>query len=355
MITTRTRRPHADRAVPTPAAPRLRPRQARVAKWIGFSVAVLGAAAVVNALRAQAAEKRYPPRGSFVAVDGVRVHYTEHGDSDAPPIVLIHGNFSMVQDWELSDVLDQLRQTHRVIVFDRPGYGYSERPTGTKWTAQAQAAQFVAAAAQLGVERPVVVGHSWGTLPALAWALDHPERIGGLVLLSGYYYPTTRPDVISQKPLTLPVIGDIVRWTAAPIQLRVFQRLGERQIFGPSPTNTYFTRNFPWELAARPSQVRATFADTAQMTDAAASLAPRYGELTLPIAIVHGTGDRLVGVEAHAERLASELPHARLVVIEGAGHMVQHIAPGIVSEAIEAVAAQVASEAAATPQDRVFA
>lgn len=321
---------------------RTRARPAGRGRWLGWAAAALGGAALINAVRVRAAEANTPPPGKFVEVDGVRVHYTEHGASrPGTPIVLIHGNFSMVQDFELSDVTHRLALRHRVIVFDRPGFGYTERPSGVKWTAQRQADLLAAAAAQLGVTRALLVGHSWGTLAALAWALDHPEAVAGLVLMSGYYYPTPRPDVLAQKPLTLPVIGDIVRWTVAPIQLRLSKPLGNRQIFGPSPTNEYFDRNFPWELAARPSQIGATFADTAQMTDAAASLAPRYAELTLPVTVVVGDGDRLVDYEAHSERLARELPQAKLVVIPGAGHMVQHIDPGAVTDAVEATLAAV--------------
>ena len=305
----------------------------------------LGVAAIVNALRVTAAEAANPPLGNFVEVDDIRIHYTEHGaQRDGTPIVLIHGNFSMVQDWELSDVTHRLALNHRVIVFDRPGFGYTGRPAGAKWTAERQAALLAAAAAQLGVERPVLVGHSWGTLTSLAWALNLPSQVAGLVLMSGYYFPTMRLDVLAQKPLALPVIGDILRWTIAPIQLRIAKPLGNRQIFGPSPTNKYFNQNFPWEMAARPSQIRATIADTAQMTDVAASLSPRYSELTLPITIVVGDGDRLVDYHAHSVRLADELPQAKLVVIPGAGHMVQHIEPGAVVDAVVALVALVDSQ-----------
>lgn len=318
---------------------RRRSRAATIALAVGGA---LGAAAIVNAVRARAAEAANPPMGKFVEVNGVRVHYIEHGaQRGGTPIVLIHGNFSMVQDWELSDVTHRLALNHRVIVFDRPGFGYTDRPAGTKWTAERQAALLTAAAAQLGAEQPILVGHSWGTLAALAWALNFPGQVAGLVLMSGYYFPTMRPDVLAQKPITLPVIGDVVRWTIAPIQLRVAKPLGNRQIFGPSPTNKYFDQNFPWELAARPSQIRATIADTAQMTDVAARLSPRFAELTLPVTIVVGDGDRLVDYQAHSVRLANELSQAELVVIPGAGHMVQHIEPGVVTDAIVALVALV--------------
>src|SRR5207237_7837134 len=130
----------------------------------------------------------------------------------------------------LSGIVGRLAERHRVVIFDRPGSGYSARPRNRLWTPQEQAALLVAASAQLGLGRPVVVGHSWGTLVALAWALDHPERLSALGLASGYYYPTPRPDVISTVPVALPVIGDLWCWTGAPLVGRLMLPAGNRLI-----------------------------------------------------------------------------------------------------------------------------
>src|SRR5438445_724921 len=70
---------------------------------------------------------------------------------------------------------------------------------------------------QLGVERPVVVGHSWGTIVALALAERHQADVAGLVLLSGYYFWTLRPDVLLVVAGALPVLGDVLRYTVSPL------------------------------------------------------------------------------------------------------------------------------------------
>ena len=145
----------------------------RTGTVLGAAAAALGAAALYNSYRARQVERQHPPTGRFVEVDGVRLHYLERGAG--PPVVLLHGNVVTAEDWILSGVLDQVaEQGHRVIAFDRPGYGYSDRPRGTAWTAAAQADLLRRAFARLGIERPVVVGHSWGTLAALALALADP-------------------------------------------------------------------------------------------------------------------------------------------------------------------------------------
>jgi predicted alpha/beta-fold hydrolase len=122
-------------------------------------VGALALAAVANHLLARRAERTNPPLGRFLQVDEVRLHYLEQGQG--APLVLLHGNGGMIQDFLASGLVDRAAERHRVIVFDRPGYGYSERPRGRLWTPEAQADLLAAALRQLGVERATVLGHSW--------------------------------------------------------------------------------------------------------------------------------------------------------------------------------------------------
>src|SRR4051812_32892571 len=142
-----------------------------------------GALALVNHLLARRTERRHPPLGSFMVVDGVRLHYSDRGEG--APVVLIHGNGVSGADWDTSGVAALLLRDHRVIIFDRPGFGYSDRPRGRVWTADRQAELLYKALRQLGVARPTVVGHSWGAIVALALAARHQAELAGLVLLSG--------------------------------------------------------------------------------------------------------------------------------------------------------------------------
>src|SRR5918911_2353845 len=152
--------------------------------------AALGGAALYSSAKARDAERQHPPIGRFIDVDGVRLHYIEKGKGD--PVVLIHGNGTMIQDFTVSGLVDRLSERYRVIVFDRPGFGYSERPRNRVWTPSAQAELLRKALDQLGVDRPVVLGHSWGTLVAVALGLARPAQGRGLGLVAGYHYPTPR-------------------------------------------------------------------------------------------------------------------------------------------------------------------
>ena len=252
--------------------------------------------------------------------------------------MLLHGNGTMARDFVLSGVLDLLAKDHRVIAFDRPGFGFSERPRGRIWTAEAQAALLHKALLGLKVRQAVVVGHSWGTLVALALALREPADVAGLVLLSGYYFPSVRADVALGSWPAVPVLGDILRYTISPLLGRLMAPMVYRKLFAPSPVAQRFASEFPLELAVRPSQIRASAAETALMIPGAAGLAGHYPELSIPVAIVAGLGDKIVDCDRQAGRLGAELPQSTLRKVPDAGHMIHHIVPEQVAAVILDVA-----------------
>lgn len=311
-------------------------RKIPAAAKIGLAAAALGAAAWFNRKAARAAEADNPPIGKFVEVDRARLHYVERGDGD--PLVMLHGLGSLVQDFLGSGLIDRAAERYRVIAFDRPGYGYSDRPKDQTWTPEAQAALIRSALAKLGIERPLVLGHSWGTLPALALALDHPEGVAGLVLMAGPYFPIARPDPILMALPAMPVIGAVLANTTSPLLARATRGAIIRKIFAPNPVPPEFAR-FPVQLSLRPGQIRASAGDAGLLQLAELRLAKRYGELRLPVAIVAGDGDQLVPFE-HAERLRQLLPHSSFHRLEGVGHMVHWVAPDDVMAAIDTAAAR---------------
>lgn len=321
------------------AQERARPRRNRA--LLATGVALAGAAWVVQRYARQA-ERDNPPVGNFIDVDGVRLHYVEHGQGQ--PLVLLHGDGSMIQDFEISGLIDAAARDYRVIAFDRPGYGYSERPRTTIWTPQAQAHLLQKALRQLGVEQPIVLGHSWGTLVAVALALDYPDDVKSLVLLSGYYYPSARLDAPLLSPPAIPLIGDLLRYTVSPLIGRMMWPAMKWRIFSPAKVSPEFSHRFPVWMTLRPSQLRASAAEAALMIPAAYSLRHRYHELTMPVVIMSGDGDRYVDMHAQSERLHHALPHSTFHVTHGAGHMLHHLALNEVLEGIGQAATAVGAE-----------
>lgn len=312
-----------------------RPRPSTGALLFGAAATALAALAVGNGLLARRAEQRHPPRGKFVEVDGVRLHYFEAGEG--APVVLIHGNGVTAEDYVASGLFDRLAENHRVIAFDRPGFGYSKRPRSRIWTASAQATLLAGALDQLGVGRASVVAHSWGTLVALRLALLRPDLVAGLGLMSGYYWPTPRLDVPMLSGPAIPGFGDVLRYTLSPPIGWLMAPLVFRQIFSPAKVTDTFKAGFSTSMALRPSQIRASAADTALMPLEAMKLSKHYGELACPVVLIAGDGDKIASYKHQSVKLAEELG-CKLHTIEGAGHMVHHLAPDKVAAVLEALA-----------------
>jgi pimeloyl-ACP methyl ester carboxylesterase len=291
--------------------------------------------ALVNRRLARNAENDNPPAGQFLEVNGVRLHYVERGSG--PPLVLLHGNGSMIQDFETSGLIDLAARNYRVIVFDRPGFGHSDRPRNVVWTPAAQAELINSALERLGVSHAIVLGHSWGASVAVALALTYPNLVQGLVLASGYYYPTLRPDVVAIFATAVPLVGDVLGHTISPIVGRVMWPLLMAKIFGPQSMPKKF-EGFPKGMALRPSQIRASAAESALMIPDAFHYRDEYANLKMPLVIVAGDEDRLVDIDAQSARLHSDVPQSRFHRVPGTGHMIHQTATGAVMSAVDEVA-----------------
>lgn len=297
----------------------------------GLVAAALALATLYVQVQKRTVERDHPPEGKFIDVDGVRLHYQEQGEG--PALVLLHGNGLFSTDFDLSGLVDKASQPYRVISFDRPGFGYSERPSHTTWTPEEQARLFYKALHQMGVERPMVIGHSWGTLVTLAMALDFPKYVRAITLISGYYYPSLRLDVPVMAAPAIPGIGHLLRYSLSPLLGRAMWPALVKHMFSPAPVPERFNQLPKW-MALRPSQLGASASETALMVPSAKRLSQRYGELTLPIAVIAGAGDKIVDVEHHAMRFHREVNHSELIIEAGVGHMPHYADPGRLMEAV---------------------
>jgi pimeloyl-ACP methyl ester carboxylesterase len=315
----------------------------RYVKGAVLAVLAFAATALINRHLAKKAEVANPPTGRFLEIDGVRLHYVEGGSG--PALVLLHGNGTMIDDFESSGLLDLAALKYRVIAFDRPGFGHSNRPPNVVWTPEAQAEIIHKAMQRIGVNGAIVLGHSWGASVAIALALKFPKAVSGLVLASGYYYPSPRLDALIMSPPALPVVGAVLGHTLAPVVGRAIWPLLTKQLFWPEGVPAKFA-GFPKEMALRPSQLRASAGEAALMVPDAILFCERYSGLKLPVAIIAGTGDRIVDFEAQSGRLHRDIPQSRLYRVRGGGHMVHQTATGAVMAAIEGV-----SEALKPPEN----
>jgi pimeloyl-ACP methyl ester carboxylesterase len=213
------------------------------------------------------------------------------------------------------------------------------------WTPCAQADLLALALKSLGADDVTVVGHSFGTMVAVELARGHPDLVHALVLMSGYYYPSVRVDALVGSIPAIPIVGDVDRYTVGPIFGAALRPVVERKLFAPAAVASSWSK-FPFEMTLRPSQLRAEASEAALMVPTAARMATSYGELTIPVQIISGEGDRVVDHASQSVRLATDLPRAKLTTLHGVGHMAHHTATDRVLHAIrQAMSEQATIEA----------
>ena len=280
-----------------------------------------------------------PQRLDLRLDNGCNLHAAQGGAG--ADVVLVHGALSVLEDMLLGPY-DALAQHFRVTAFDRPGHGRSgrRRLEGSIWN---QAAALHEGAAKLHLERPVVVGHSFGGSVALAWALRHPEAIAGLVLLAPVAFPEPRLEQLLFGPRAIPLVGDLLARTGG----RAFDALAApalaKAMFSPQPVPERMRTEFPLQLVMEPRHMQAEGEDALQGIAGLAAAAMLYPSCWLPVRILAGGSDRVVNPGLHGRTLAAMLPRGDFSRLEGLGHMLHHFAQAEIVEAVGAVREAAAS------------
>ncbi|MCA0872115.1 alpha/beta hydrolase [Seohaeicola saemankumensis] len=280
---------------------------------------------------------RHPPQGQILDIDGVQVHAVTMGNG--PDVVLIHGSSGNTRDMTFR-LAPLLADRYRVIIFDRPGLGYTDRINQTGASIRQQADLLVRAAGELGAERPIVMGQSYGGSVALAWAVHHPDSLLALVPVAAASNPWTTPldplYRVTSSPLGSALVVPML--TAFVTDTRVEQAM--IGVFAPQAVPEGYIEHFGAGLTLRRTSLRANAMQRAQLLDQITELQPRYGEISVPTEIVHGTADDTVNFSLHSENLARQIPGAVLTPLPGIGHMPQHVAAPDVAAAIDRAAAR---------------
>ena len=302
---------------------------------LGVLALVVPALVLFTAVTVRWAERAVPPSGSFVDLGGAKIHYADRGSG--PPVVLIHGLSGTGRNFTHS-LSEHLERDFRVLVVDRPGAGHSTRrqssPPGPLGDADV-VASFIRT---LGLERPILVGHSLGGAVALATAIRHPELIGALALVAPLTHPQdTPPTVFRGLTLVSGPFRHVLAWTlATPITVLV-RPMALKVIFAPEPVPPDFGTAGGGYLALRPEQLVGASADLLALTEDLPWLLDRYRSLRLPVGILHGTGDRILDPLVHSRGMADQLPHLQLELVAG-GHMLPLTQPERVAEFVRKVA-----------------
>jgi pimeloyl-ACP methyl ester carboxylesterase len=248
-----------------------------------------------------------------VTARGVRTRVIEAGDPEAPPLLLLHGFLTSHLEWD--EVLDAFAERFHVIAPDLPGFGESEKPSPARYgygieTFAEAVADLVAA---FGLGRASVVGHAMGGAVALTLAAEHAELVQRLVLVDALCYPFAL-SFRARVPL-VPVLGSIV--FKQLLGRALFRSYFREDVFSPGFVPPFERIDRLYDLFNSPSGRESAFAVLRAALDTRAVVA-RVPRVNVPSFVVWGRDDRIFPF-SHAQRLAREIHHAKLEIMD-TGH-----------------------------------
>lgn len=248
-----------------------------------------------------------PANATYADVAGAHVRFVDRGEG--PPVVLIHGFASALETWH--GVMAELSKTHRVLAMDLKGFGWSSRPRGD-YSPQAEAQLVLALMDQRGIHRAEVVAHSWGSSVALAMALAAPGRVSRLALYDAWVYEEQLPTTFLWARAD--GIGE------ALFDLFYAERPDEKIERAFYDKDKYVTERLVEQVENaldRPGTTAAALA--AVRGQRFKDVQALYAGIKQPVLLLWGRDDQ-VTLLPHGERLARDLPNARLLVYPRCGH-----------------------------------
>ena len=303
--------------------------------WV--SILVISALSGFTWLLARGVERRFPAHGDMTDVGGYRLHalhIKRPENADLPPIVFIHGASGNLRD-QSGAFLSSLEGRAEMLFVDRPGHGWSERGGPHNAYPDGQARAIATLMERKGIDDAIVVGHSFGGVIAAAMALERPERVRGLLLLSSPTHPWQGGVDFYYRLVTMPVIGRLFcHLLVMPLGL-LLAGPAVKRVFAPDLCVTDYEEDTAIPLVLRPRQFQANARDVVNLFDHIVVTAPKYRTMKTPAVILSGLEDTIVSPIQHSVALVEDMDNAELVMLEGVGHKPDYVATGLCTAALE--------------------
>lgn len=302
-----------------------------------FTIALLFVLAGISRIGAWHIERSHPPIGTFKTVNNTKMHYLHikaGPDADLPPVVFVHGASGNLHD-QMHIYAEQLKGRADLIFLDRPGHGYSSRGPASNAKPDGQAETITALLDALKIEKAIIVGHSFGGIVTVSFALNHPEKTAGTVLLSPVSHPWPGGVSWYYELSKVPLLGHLFSETLAlPAGMSRLES-GTACVFAPNKPKENFTKNTAVSLVLRPSHFRNNARDVAGLYDYVTQTKSRYGEIKTPMIIITGDSDTVVLPHIHSTGLNDDVENTELLWLKNVGHKTDYVATALVVAALE--------------------
>jgi len=274
-------------------------------------------------------EAKYGVPGSLYAdlSSGERVHYTVEGPSGRPTIVLVHGFAASMHTW--SPWIERLRRDFRLIAVDLPGHGLTRTPEGYRPSMDRNADLIDELTTRLGVGRFVLAGNSMGGAVSWNFALRHPERLEGLILVNAAGWPGEAASS-GPPPLVFGMLG-------SPVGRGVIKAFDPRLLAGGALKAAYVDKHLVdkvlidryAELAM--AQGRRDVLLSGRSAPEAQITRETFASIRVPTLVMSGAKDRIIPVDDQRE-IAKAIPGAVYVEYPEAGHVPMEQIPDVSAE-----------------------
>ncbi|NCG10884.1 MAG: alpha/beta fold hydrolase [Alphaproteobacteria bacterium] len=286
-------------------------------------------------------ERKYPPRGDFVDVETAKIHFltrkkiSDTKNSKNAPVILIHGSSGSSADMELA-FFDIFPDDIDLYAFDRPGIGWSKTKLSPLEMSNPmkQAEAIHMAVKKLKLDKPIIVGHSWGGAVAIAYAKQFGDEVSGVVSLAGVAYPWKGPHGWYDNLLTTPVINHIFTRLFLNKMGQLYVPLSINAIFEPEVARSDYREGAQAEIILRPSTIINNSFYSYNLRRHLKTMSKKYNDINTPFLIVAGNRDYIVHSKNQSERLHNEVAGSEYMLFKDTGHMPHHTQTQILADKI---------------------